>query len=89
MTSNYFSAPMTQYKRPWNVFVSRRGSKADRLKHDGRYIRRPPIAQHRLTRVGNAQVEYLAKDTKNKQFIPKRYSNEEFGLMYFGLSAIT
>ncbi len=62
---------------------------ADRLKHHGRYIRRPPIAQHRLTRVGNDQVEYLAKDTKNKQFIPKRYSNEEFGLMYFGLSAIT
>ena len=28
--------------------------------------------------VGNAQVEYLAKDTKNKQFVPKRYANEEF-----------
>jgi Putative transposase len=49
-----------------------------RLKHDGWYIRRPPIAQHRLTRVGNHQVEYLAKDTKNKQFVPKRYANEEF-----------
>jgi hypothetical protein len=68
----------TQYKRPWNVFMSRNGSKAYRLKHDGRYIRGPPIAQHRLTRVGNAQVEYLAKDTKNKQFVPKRYANEEF-----------
>ena len=67
-----------QYKRPWNVFISRNGSKAYRLKHDGRYIRRPPIAQHRLTRVGNHEVEYLAKDTKNKQFVSKRYSNEEF-----------
>ena len=58
--------------------MSRNGSKAYRLKHDGRYIRRPPIAQHRLTRVRNAQVEYLAKDTKNKQFVPKRYANGEF-----------
>jgi hypothetical protein len=73
-----FNMLTTQYKRPWNVFMSRNGSKAYRLKHDGRYIRRPPIAQHRLTRVGNAQVEYLAKDTKNKQFVPKRYANEEF-----------
>jgi hypothetical protein len=28
--------------------------------------------------VGKAQVEYLAKDTKNKQFVPKRYANVEF-----------
>ena len=68
----------TQYKRTWNVFISRNGSKEYRLKHDGRYIRRPPIAQHRLTRVGNREVEYLAKDTKNRQFVPKRYANEEF-----------
>lgn len=68
----------TQYKRSWNVFISRNGSKAYRLKHDGRYIRRPPIAEHRLTRVGNHEVEYLAKDTKTKQFVLKRYTNEEF-----------
>lgn len=68
----------TQYKRPWNIFISRMGSKAYRLKHDGRYIRRPPIAQHRLTKVGNHEVEYLAKDTRNKRFISKRYTNEEF-----------
>jgi Putative transposase/Transposase zinc-binding domain len=68
----------TQYKRRWNVFIGRRGSKAFRLKHDGRYVRRPPIAQHRLTRISDREVEYLAKDTKNKQFVPKRYKNEEF-----------
>ena len=39
----------TQQGRDWNVFSSRRGSKVYRLKHDGRYIRRPPVAQHRLT----------------------------------------
>jgi Putative transposase/Transposase zinc-binding domain len=68
----------TQYQRSWNVFISRNGSKTYRLKHDGRYIRRPPIAQHRLKRVGNHEVEYLAKDTKNKLFVLKRYTNEEF-----------
>jgi len=68
----------TQYQRSWNVLVSRNSSKVYRLKHDGRYIRRPPIAQHRLTRVGNHEIEYLAKDTKTKQFVLKRYTNEEF-----------
>jgi hypothetical protein len=67
-----------QYERPWNIFITHRGTKAYRLKHDGRYIRRPPIAQQRLTRVSNHEVEYLAKDTKNKQFVSKRYTNEEF-----------
>ena len=68
----------TQYKRPWSVFISRNGSKAYRLKHDGKYIRRPPIAQRRVTGIGDHEVEYLAKDTRNKQFVLKRYTNEEF-----------
>jgi Putative transposase/Transposase zinc-binding domain len=68
----------TQYQRPWNIFVSRAGSKVYRLRHDGRYIRRPPIAQHRMTRIGRHEVDYLAKDTRNKQFVNKRYTNEEF-----------
>jgi len=91
----------TQHGRPWNVFVSRMGSKAYRLRHDGRYIRRPPIAQHRLERTGDDQVEYLAKDTKARQFVRKRYTLEEFvsilmqhvpdrgahAMRYFGLFA--
>ena len=68
----------TQHGRDWNVFVSRMGSKADRLKHDGRYIRRPPVAQHRLARIGIDRVEYLAKDTRNKRRVPVQYTNEEF-----------
>jgi Putative transposase len=68
----------TQYEREWNVFISRNGSKHYWLKHDGRYIRRPPVAQHRLRRIGNDHIEYLAKDTRKKQFVLQRYSNEEF-----------
>jgi len=68
----------TQYEREWNIFLSRAGSKAYWLKHDGRYIRRPPVAQHRMKRIGSNQVEYLVKDTRNKQFVSKRYTNEVF-----------
>jgi len=68
----------TQYKRRWNVFISRAGSRAYRLKHDGRYVRRPPIAQHRLTRIGKYEVEYLAKNTRDMHFVATRYTNEEF-----------
>lgn len=91
----------TQHEREWKVFVSRMGSKAYRLKHDGRYIRRPPVAQHRLRRIGNDHVEYLAKDTRNKRFVLMQYTNEEFvdilirhvpglglhAMRYFGLLA--
>ena len=90
-----------QYKRPWNIFISRSNFKSHFLKHDGRYIRRPPVAQHRLTIVGHSEVEYLAKDTKNKTFVPRRYKAEEFvdilmqhvpdrgrhAMRYFGLLA--
>ena len=68
----------TQHARTWNVFVSRSGSKAYRLKHDGRYIRRPPVAQHRLTLVDNGYVEYLAKNTREKRAVLVRYKNKEF-----------
>ena len=68
----------TQHGREWNVFISRTGSKTYRLRHDGRYIRRPPVAQHRLTWIENDQIEYLAKDTRNRQFVPVRYAKENF-----------
>jgi len=68
----------TQHGRTWHVFVSRAGLKAYRLKHDGRYIRRPPVAQHRLVRIGNNRIEYLAKDTRHKRRVPVQYQNEEF-----------
>lgn len=91
----------TQHGRDWNVFISRMGSKAYRLKHDGRYIRRPPVAQHRFARIGIDRVEYLAKDTRNKQRVLLQYTNEEFvdilaqhipdpnrhAMRYFGLLA--
>jgi Putative transposase len=91
----------TQYQRPWNIFVSRARAKGYSLKHDGRYIRKLPVAEHRLTRLGADQVEYLAKDTRSKRLVPKRYSLRELvdilmlhmprrgrhAMRYFGLLA--
>lgn len=90
-----------QYRRKWNINVSRTMSKAHFLKYVGRYVRRPAVAQHRLTRITDQEVEYLAKDTRSKQLARVRHSNEEFvailkeqvpdrgrhAMRYFGLLA--
>jgi hypothetical protein len=93
---------VAQYRRGWHIDIGRRMSKAHFLRYVGRYIRRPPVAQHRLMRVTDYEVEYLAKDTRNNnQLVRVRHSNEEFvsilkeqvpapgrhAMRYFGLLA--
>jgi len=58
---------MVQHKREWHVFITHAMSKVHFLEYAGRYIRRPPIARHRLKIVKDATVEYLAKDTRNNR----------------------
>jgi hypothetical protein len=71
-----------QYDRGWNIDISRRMSKEHFVCYVGRYIRRPPVAQHRLERVADQEVEYLAKDTRNhNRLVRVRHSNEEFVAM--------
>jgi len=91
----------TEGGRKWNVYVSPLVSKRSVIDHIGRYIRKPPIAQYRLTRIDDHHVQYLAKDTKNRRLTPVIYSNEEFvrllmphvndryrnSMRYFGLLA--
>jgi hypothetical protein len=88
-----------QYKRTWVIFLGRVMSKAQFVRYAGRYIRRPPIAEYRLERISDREVEYLVKDTRKKRLVNRRYSNEEFvdvlkdhvperfqhGMRYFGL----
>ena len=91
-----------QYRRKWHIHISYGMSKAHFLRYVGRYVRRPPVAQHRLQRVTDQEVEYLAKDTRNQnRFSRVRFSNEEFlvilkeqvpnrgahAIRYFGLLA--
>src|SRR6185369_5114786 len=38
---------------------------------------RPPIAQHRIVAIVEGGIEFLAKDTRLKQVVMNRYTNEE------------
>ena len=91
----------TEGKRNWNIFVSRGVPKNTVIDHIGRYIRKPPIAQYRLTRLNAGEVQYLAKDTRKRCLTPVTYTNQEFlalliphiadrycnSMRYFGLLA--
>src|ERR1019366_95118 len=44
----------------------------------GRYIRRPPIAQHRFEEITDREVEFLTKDLKEKRVVTTQYLIEEF-----------
>jgi hypothetical protein len=90
-----------EQKRDWNIFIAQSMSKTTFVNYAGRYIRRPPIAQRRLTRNTDQEVRYLAKDTRAGQLVPVKYTNEAFvallkphvadryrhSMRYFGLLA--
>lgn len=68
----------TQYERWWNVYVDPIRSKWHFLRYVARYVRRPPIAQHRFTKITDHEVEFLTKDLKEKRIVTTRYLIEEF-----------
>ncbi len=65
-------------QRNWNIFVGRKFSKESLIAHIGRYIRKPPIAQYRLSRLSAEEVQYDVKDTRNKCLKEVKYTNREF-----------
>jgi Putative transposase/Transposase zinc-binding domain len=68
----------TQYERWWNVYVDQIRSKWHFLRYVARYVRRPPIAQHRFTKITDREVEFLTKDLKEKRVVTTHYLIEEF-----------
>jgi hypothetical protein len=90
-----------QGRRWWNIRVQGSQTKAHFLRYAGRYVRHPPIAQHRITKVTDREVEFWKKDLKLKRRVEMRYSLEEFvaaladqvpdhyrhAVRYYGLSA--
>ncbi len=68
----------TQYERWWNVHVDPIKSKWHFLRYVARYVRRPPIAQHRFTKITGREVEFLTKDLKQKRIVTTHYLIEEF-----------
>lgn len=68
----------TQYERWWNVYVDPIKSKWHFLRYIARYVRRPPIAQHRFTTIDGREVRFWTKDLKTKRTATTKYSLEEF-----------
>ena len=68
----------TQYERWWNVHIDPIRSKWHFLRYVARYVRRPPIAQHRFTKIRDREVEFLTKDLKEKQVVTTRYLIQDF-----------
>ena len=69
---------MDQGKRWWSIKFQSFESKAHFLQYAGRYVRRPPIAQRRITHMGERTVTFWAKDKKLHRRVYVTCSLEEF-----------
>jgi len=68
----------TQYERWWNIDISHFHSIAHFLRYAGRYVRRPPIAQHRFMEVTKQEVTFATKDLRKKCIVTTRESVADF-----------
>jgi hypothetical protein len=62
----------------WSVKVQLFENKWHFLQYAGRYVRRPPIAQRRITCIAERSVTFWTKDKKLRRRIDVQYSLEEF-----------
>jgi hypothetical protein len=90
-----------QYERWWSIDVDIFESKEHFLRYAARYVRRPPIAQHRFVKITNREVRFWTKDKILKRRVNISYTPEEFvailaehvpdryrhAIRYFGLLA--
>lgn len=67
-----------QEARWWSVKIQSFKSKDHFLRYAGRYVRRPPIAQKRITEVGEQAVKFWFRDKKLHRKIEVECSPEEF-----------
>jgi hypothetical protein len=67
-----------QETRWWSVKIQSFKSKTHFLGYAGRYVRRPPIAQSRVTEVEGAVVRFWYKDKKLRGKVLVQCSSEEF-----------
>lgn len=90
-----------QYERWWNIDIDHLVSKHHFLRYAGRYVRRSPIAQYRITKITGREVQVRVKDKIQRQWVKLSYPLEEFvavlaehvpdhyrhAIRYFGLLA--
>lgn len=67
-----------QETRWWSLKIQSFKTKEHFLKYAGRYLRRPPIAQRRITHVQEDAIQFWYKDKKVGRKVAVRCSPEEF-----------
>lgn len=67
-----------QYERWWYVYKGMPKDKVRILQYAGRYVRRPPIAAHRILGFDDREVRFLTKDLKSRKTVENRHSLDEF-----------
>jgi Putative transposase/Transposase zinc-binding domain len=67
-----------QEKRWWSIKIQSFEDKGHFLKYAGRYTRRPPIAEHRITLITDQTVTFWYKDKKVRCKVEVQCSLEEF-----------
>jgi Putative transposase/Transposase zinc-binding domain len=67
-----------QEKRWWRINIQSFEDKEHFLKYAGRYTRRPPIAEHRITLITDRTVTFWYKDKKLHRKVEVQCSKEEF-----------
>jgi hypothetical protein len=67
-----------QENRWWSVKPQSLGSKEHFLKYAGRYARRPPISQRRITRISKQEITFWAKDRRLRCQVIVRLTPKEF-----------
>lgn len=79
MSSDLTEDMLTQQeKRWWSIKIQSFEDKGHFLQYAGRYVRRPPIAQRRITWIGKRNVRFWFKDKKLRRKIEVQCSLEEF-----------
>ena len=101
VSQNFKALLSRQFRRSWNIHITRTLSKAHYLRYAGRYIRRLPISQKRILQVTEQEVVYQSKDTRTRSFEEVHCTPKEFvtllsphvldryrhSMRYFGLLA--
>jgi hypothetical protein len=67
-----------QEGRWWSIKIQSFKSKEHFLRYAGRYVRRPPIAQRRITYIGKRNIRFWYKDKKLRRRVYVQCSLEEF-----------
>jgi putative transposase/transposase-like zinc-binding protein len=67
-----------QAERWWSIHVQSFKSKEHFLRYAGRYVKRPPIAQRRITHIGDRSVTFWVRDKKLRKRVYIECPLEEF-----------